>query len=87
MQPGQATILKHAYTFGISEWEMFWPLAVGGTLVIPKPGGEKDPEYIFGLCEKYPAACGKSRHRASPALWVAIVRVMIVMMTRGGGGR
>ncbi|CAK0895794.1 unnamed protein product [Prorocentrum cordatum] len=52
--PGQATILKHAYTFGISEWEMFWPLAVGGTLVIPKPGGEKDPEYIFGLCEKYP---------------------------------
>ena len=28
---------------------------------------------------EYPAACGKSRHRASPALWVAIFRMMIVM--------
>eukprot|EP00928_Gymnodinium_smaydae_P013182 TRINITY_DN14818_c0_g1_i1.p1 TRINITY_DN14818_c0_g1~~TRINITY_DN14818_c0_g1_i1.p1 ORF type:complete len:1772 (-),score=385.57 TRINITY_DN14818_c0_g1_i1:42-5357(-) len=54
LDPGEATILKHAYTFGISEWEMFWPMAVGGTLVVPKPGGEKDPEYIFSLCANHP---------------------------------
>ena len=27
-----------------------------------------------------PAACGKSRHRASPALWVATIRMMTVVM-------
>eukprot|EP00929_Paragymnodinium_shiwhaense_P069361 TRINITY_DN3498_c0_g2_i3.p1 TRINITY_DN3498_c0_g2~~TRINITY_DN3498_c0_g2_i3.p1 ORF type:complete len:1779 (-),score=388.08 TRINITY_DN3498_c0_g2_i3:198-5534(-) len=54
LQPGEATVLKHAYTFGISEWEMFWPLAVGSILVIPKPGGEKEPDYIFDLCARHP---------------------------------
>lgn len=53
MQPGDCTVLKHAYTFGISEWEMFWPLAAGGTLIVPKPGGEKDPQYMFRLCATY----------------------------------
>eukprot|EP00929_Paragymnodinium_shiwhaense_P069349 TRINITY_DN3498_c0_g1_i1.p1 TRINITY_DN3498_c0_g1~~TRINITY_DN3498_c0_g1_i1.p1 ORF type:complete len:1217 (-),score=230.76 TRINITY_DN3498_c0_g1_i1:795-4445(-) len=54
LKPGEATILKHAYTFGISEWEMFWPMAVGSTLVVPKPGGEKEPDYIFNLCARHP---------------------------------
>ena len=34
---------------------------------------------------RQPRACGKSRHRASPALWVATARMMMVMlMIRGG---
>jgi non-ribosomal peptide synthetase component F len=53
MQAGDCTVLKHAYTFGISEWELFWPLSIGGTLIVPKPGGEKDPEYIFRLCASF----------------------------------
>ena len=27
-----------AYTFGLSEWEIFWPLVAGATLVIAPPG-------------------------------------------------
>eukprot|EP00421_Protoceratium_reticulatum_P042464 CAMPEP_0168437404 /NCGR_PEP_ID=MMETSP0228-20121227/41419_1 /TAXON_ID=133427 /ORGANISM="Protoceratium reticulatum, Strain CCCM 535 (=CCMP 1889)" /LENGTH=1823 /DNA_ID=CAMNT_0008451621 /DNA_START=43 /DNA_END=5514 /DNA_ORIENTATION=- len=54
LSQGEATMLKHAYTFGISEWEIFWPLAVGASLVVPKPRGEKDPEYVFHLCATYP---------------------------------
>ena len=35
--------------------------------------------FIRQLHEMYPAACGKSRHRASPTPWVAIFRMMMVM--------
>jgi len=38
---------KVAYTFGLSEWEIFWPLSYGATLVLAPPGGEKDPDYIL----------------------------------------
>jgi acetyltransferase-like isoleucine patch superfamily enzyme len=47
LQRGQAIMLKHSYTFGLSEWEIFWPLSSGATLVLPPPGSEKDPEYIL----------------------------------------
>jgi len=56
MKPGECTVLKHAYTFGISEWEIFWPLAVGASLVVPRHGGEKDSEYMFNLCCAYPVS-------------------------------
>ncbi|CAE7722591.1 mycC [Symbiodinium sp. CCMP2592] len=53
MQPGECGILKHSYTFGLSEWEIFWPLSVGGTLVLCRPDGEKDMEYLWQLSEQY----------------------------------
>ena len=30
---------KVAYTFGLSEWEIFWPLLAGATLILAPPGG------------------------------------------------
>ena len=27
-----------AYTFGLSEWEIFWPLVAGATLILAPPG-------------------------------------------------
>ncbi|CAE7916270.1 mycC, partial [Symbiodinium necroappetens] len=53
MRPGECGILKHSYTFGLSEWEIFWPLSVGGTLVLCRPDGEKDMEYLWLLSEQY----------------------------------
>ncbi|CAE7501149.1 mycC [Symbiodinium sp. CCMP2456] len=53
MRPGECGILKHSYTFGLSEWEIFWPLSVGGTLVLCRPDGEKDMEYLWQLSEQY----------------------------------
>ncbi|MBN2535368.1 MAG: amino acid adenylation domain-containing protein [Spirochaetales bacterium] len=38
---------KTPYSFDVSVWEFFWPLMFGAGLVIAKPGGHKDPEYLI----------------------------------------
>ncbi len=40
---------KTPYSFDVSVWEFFWPLAYGATMVIAKPGGHQDPHYLAGL--------------------------------------
>jgi len=47
LQKGEGLVAKVAYTFGLSEWEIFWPLAAGASLVLAPPGGEKDPDYLL----------------------------------------
>ncbi|HEY1528469.1 MAG TPA: non-ribosomal peptide synthase/polyketide synthase [Candidatus Angelobacter sp.] len=37
---------KTPYTFDVSVWEFFWPLISGACLVVAKPGGHRDPEYL-----------------------------------------
>ena len=51
----------------------------------PRPASPIDPPgyRIYKACVSNPAACGKSRRRASPALWVATVRLMMAMMMVG----
>ncbi|MEA2567250.1 MAG: hypothetical protein QOD49_2427, partial [Actinomycetota bacterium] len=36
-------------SFDVSVWEFFWPLLVGASLVVAKPGGHKDPAYLAEL--------------------------------------
>lgn len=43
---------KTPYTFDVSVWEFFWPLIFGATIVLAKPGGQKDPQYLKNLIEK-----------------------------------
>ena len=40
---------KTPYSFDVSVWEFFWPLIAGATLVLAKPGGHKDPAYLFNM--------------------------------------
>ncbi len=40
---------KTPYSFDVSVWEFFWPLACGATLVIAEPGGHRDADYLAGL--------------------------------------
>ncbi|MEU6062572.1 amino acid adenylation domain-containing protein [Streptomyces sp. NPDC047097] len=40
---------KTPTSFDVSVWELFWPLAQGVPLVIAKPDGHKDPEYLAEL--------------------------------------
>ncbi len=40
---------KTPYSFDVSVWEFFLPLITGATLVMAKPGGHKDPEYLIRL--------------------------------------
>ncbi|MYT22399.1 AMP-binding protein, partial [Streptomyces sp. SID7760] len=35
--------------FDVSVWELFWPLLTGATLVLARPGGQRDPGYLAGL--------------------------------------
>lgn len=37
---------KTSYSFDVSVWEFFWPLMVGARLVMARPDGHKDPEYL-----------------------------------------
>ncbi|HSO38087.1 MAG TPA: amino acid adenylation domain-containing protein [Labilithrix sp.] len=40
---------KTPFTFDVSVWELFWPLAYGARLVLARPEGHKDPLYLAGL--------------------------------------
>ena len=44
-----SVLLKTAVSFDPSVFEIFAPLALGGRLVIAKPGGHEDPSYIRDL--------------------------------------
>ncbi|MDG4834269.1 amino acid adenylation domain-containing protein [Solwaraspora sp. WMMD1047] len=39
-------IHKTPIYFDVSVWEMFWPLCFGATLVIARPGGHRDADYL-----------------------------------------
>lgn len=43
---GDRVLFKTSIGFDVSIKELFWPLQVGGTVVIARPGGQKDPEYL-----------------------------------------
>ncbi len=40
---------KTPFSFDVSVWEFFWPLLVGAQLVIARPGGHKDSNYLVRL--------------------------------------
>ncbi|MEU8620489.1 amino acid adenylation domain-containing protein [Streptomyces sp. NPDC048623] len=41
-----AVLQKTPASFDVSVWEFFWPLLAGARLVLARPGGHKDPEYL-----------------------------------------
>ncbi|NVZ71929.1 non-ribosomal peptide synthetase [Pseudomonas costantinii] len=42
---------KTPFSFDVSVWEFFWPLFTGARLVMARPGGHKDPEYLCEVIE------------------------------------
>jgi amino acid adenylation domain-containing protein len=46
LTPEDAVLQKTPSSFDVSVWEFFWPLITGATLVVAKPGGHKDPDYL-----------------------------------------
>ena len=40
---------KTPYSFDVSVWEFFWPLMTGACLVVARPEGHKDPNYLVDL--------------------------------------
>ncbi|MBO0853826.1 MAG: amino acid adenylation domain-containing protein, partial [Nocardia sp.] len=41
-----AVLQKTPATFDVSVWELFWPLQTGARLVVARPDGHRDPEYL-----------------------------------------
>ncbi len=37
---------KTPFSFDVSVWEFVWPLSTGATLVLAKPGGHREPQYL-----------------------------------------
>ena len=54
---GDSIIQKAAYSFGISEWEIFWPLLVGGKVVLAEPNCHGDPRYLHALTRAHSITC------------------------------
>ncbi|MEU1591251.1 amino acid adenylation domain-containing protein, partial [Micromonospora sp. NPDC005710] len=46
---GERVVQKTPFTFDVSVWEFFWPLIVGATVVVARPGGHRDPAYLAEL--------------------------------------
>ena len=43
---------KTPSSFDVSVWEFFWPMQTGAALVVAKPGGHRDPEYLADLVDE-----------------------------------
>ncbi|HEU4412266.1 MAG TPA: amino acid adenylation domain-containing protein, partial [Polyangiaceae bacterium] len=46
LREGERVLQKTPSGFDVSVWEFFWPLAVGATLALARPGGHRDPAYL-----------------------------------------
>ncbi|HEU4558925.1 MAG TPA: amino acid adenylation domain-containing protein, partial [Longimicrobium sp.] len=46
---GEGVLQNSSFSFDASVFEIFWPLAVGARIVLPRPDGHRDPEYLIGL--------------------------------------
>ena len=46
-------LLKTPFGFDVSCWELFWPLMYGAGIVIARPGGHLDVEYLIDVIEQH----------------------------------
>jgi amino acid adenylation domain-containing protein len=49
LEPGDVVLQKTPFSFDVSVWEFFWPLMEGAKLVVARPGGHQDPDYLATL--------------------------------------
>ncbi|WP_460410801.1 MULTISPECIES: amino acid adenylation domain-containing protein [unclassified Pseudomonas] len=51
LSAADSVLQKTAFSFDVSVWEFFWPLMTGARLVMARPGGHKDPQYLTEVIE------------------------------------
>jgi len=49
MTPADRVLLKTPFVFDLSVWEWIWPLSQGAVLIVARPGGHRDPDYLADL--------------------------------------
>jgi len=47
--PGDVVLQKTVFSFDVSVWEFFWTLLNGACLVMARPGGHQDPDYLVSV--------------------------------------
>jgi amino acid adenylation domain-containing protein len=52
LEPSDRVLQKTPFSFDVSVWEFFWPLITGAVLVMARPGGHKDPDYLVQLIQE-----------------------------------
>ncbi|CAM5512720.1 amino acid adenylation domain-containing protein [Streptomyces canarius] len=58
LRASDRVVQKTPFSFDVSVWEFFWPLAEGATLVVARPGGHRDPDYLADLIEREGVSVG-----------------------------
>ena len=53
LDPSEGVLLKTPFSFDVSLWELFLPLQVGARLVIARPGGHREPDYLVSLIREH----------------------------------
>jgi amino acid adenylation domain-containing protein len=46
LTPYDRVLQKTPFGFDVSVWEFFWPLMTGATIIMARPGGHQDAEYL-----------------------------------------
>ncbi|HSK75058.1 MAG TPA: amino acid adenylation domain-containing protein, partial [Thermoanaerobaculia bacterium] len=49
LTPADTVLQKTPFSFDVSVWEFFWPLLAGARLVLARPGGHRDNDYLAEL--------------------------------------
>ena len=49
MQASDKVLQKTSYAFDASVWELYWTLLCGATIMLARPYGQRDPEYLLSL--------------------------------------
>lgn len=52
LRPGEAVLQNTSYAFDVSVAEIFWPLAMGATLVLADTRAARDPRYLRQLIQR-----------------------------------
>ncbi|MGB9178315.1 MAG: amino acid adenylation domain-containing protein [Pyrinomonadaceae bacterium] len=47
-----SVLQKTPFSFDVSVWEFFWPLMTGARLVVARPGGHQDGDYLVQLIQQ-----------------------------------
>ncbi|MDB4951628.1 MAG: Malonyl CoA-acyl carrier protein transacylase [Gemmatimonadetes bacterium] len=81
---GDVVLQKTPFSFDVSVWELFWPLQQGARLVMARPGGHRDPDYLQEVIERHgvttlhfvPSMLGQFVETADAARCSSIQRVI-----------
>jgi amino acid adenylation domain-containing protein len=52
LTPADRLLQKTSYSFDVSIWEVFVPLMSGAVLVMARPGGHRDPDYVADVIQR-----------------------------------